>query len=911
MLPINQIFKAVFILSILSFSITIEAQDSLQKKFSANFDEETITEIISAIESHFDIVFYYRSEWFDNNTLSRQFKNTDLERTLYELFFRTGYTYTKLQERHIIIFPQEEVARLKGKLVDYSNAIYQKNTIEIGEPSEAGKSEKVHLNGIITDGKTSEPLIGSTVWIENTDAATVTNLEGHYDIHIKPGLYTIHFSTMGYEKTSYNIKLISNGSFNVELFGETHQISEVAIYALDAERNIKSTQMSLVELNAKAIKQLPALTGEIDIIKSFTMMPGVHSVGEFGSGLNVRGGGEDQNLYLIEGAPLFNTSHLFGMLSVINPDFVKEVSLYKGHIPTQYGERISSVMEIKTQNNEVNKARLKGGLGIYNSRLMCQVPIADKKVTLNFGGRTSYSDFLLHQIKDHNLQNSSVSFYDLNASVKFDFRKNKITLFAYNSNDYFKYSDKYSYNYGNLTNSLNWTTFFSENLSGKLALAYSKYEMSRIDTYSKSKAKTIDNSLNYSSAKYSFYSTIINEHAIEGGFQWINYYIQPGNQKPHGDLSLIESKALDSEQGREIAAFLTDKFNLGEKLAFQLGIRYSIYHFLGPASINIYNDELPKSIPAITDSIKYSSGEIIQRYKGYEPRLSMKFQLNNSSSVKLSYNRNQQFISLISNTSISTPEDVWKLSDTYLKPIISDQFAAGYFRNFRNNTLETSIELYYKSLTGLSDFKNDAQTEMNHHIETELIPTIGKNYGIEILIKKNAGKFEGWASYTYSRAFRKSDGIYNEDRINNNTWFPSSYDKPHNLSLVTTYHINKRIRLTGTFNYATGRAITLPEYQFYSGGQLLVFYSDRNKYRLPDYHRLDFAISLDESLKKNKKWKGSWTFSVINIYGRKNAHSVFYQKQQPSTKNDYKLFSLYKLSIIGIPLPTLTYNFIF
>jgi hypothetical protein len=442
-------------------------------------------------------------------------------------------------------------------------------------------------------------------------------------------------------------------------------------------------------------------------------------------------------------------------------------------------------------------------------------------------------------------------------------------------------------------------------------LAYSNYDISRTDTYSASKAKKIDNSLNYTSAKYSIYSKFISGHAIEGGFQLINYKINPGKQIPYGDLSLIAPKELDQEQGREFAAFLTDKFDVGKYLAFQFGVRYGIYHFLGPANVNVYTNDMSKSIPSITDSTQYNKGEVVNAHKGFEPRLSMKVQLSNSSSVKLSYNRNQQFISLISNTSISRPEDVWKLSDTYISPIISDQLAAGYFRNFRNNTLETSIEIYYKSLSGLSDFKNDAQTEMNPHIETELIPTIGKNYGFEILIKKNAGKFEGWASYTYSRAFRKSEGIYNEDIINYNTWFPSSFDKPHNLSFVTTYHINKRIRFTGTFNYSSGRAITLPEYQFYSGGQLLVYYSERNKYRLPDYHRLDFAISLDESLKKAKKWKGSWTLSVINVYGRKNAHSVFYQKQQPSNKNDYKLFSLYKLSIIGIPLPTLTYNFIF
>lgn len=911
MLPFKYLIKITCLLFILTSCHNIEAQDSLMKKFNATFNETPFTDAISAIERNFDIRFYYQSEWFEEEKLTKQFNHTDLEKTLYELFFKTGYTYSCIQDKNIVVLPKEKVAMLKGKLVDYSNAIYQSQTIEIGDPSEAGIHEKVHLRGLVKEAKTSEPLIGSTVWIENTNTAVVTNLKGQYDLYIKPGLYAIQFSSMGFETTNFNIKLISNGNLDVELFGETHQISEVAVYALDAERNIKSTQMSMVELNAKAIKQLPALTGEIDVIKSFTMMPGVHSVGEFGSGLNVRGGGEDQNLYLIEGAPVFNTSHLFGMLSVINPDFIKDVILYKGHIPAQYGERVSSVMEIQAQSNDADKIRLKGGVGIYNSRLMCQIPLADKKITMKFGGRTSYSDFLLHQIKDYNLQNSSVSFYDLNASLKFDFKKNKIAFFAYNSYDYFKYTDQYAYNYGNLVGSVNWTTFLSGNLNGKLSLAYTDYHVSRKDTYSDLKSKTIDNNLNYASGKYSLYSTGIPGHTIEGGIQVINYKIHPGKLTPSGESSLIAPKELNQEQGREFALFLSDKFNFGKNISFQLGIRYGLYQYLGPQNVYSYNDDISKSVPAITDSIIYHNGETIASYQGTEPRLSMKYQFNQQSSVKISYNRNQQFISLVSNTSISTPEDVWKLSDTYLQPIISDQFAAGYYRNFRNNTLETSIEIYYKKLSGLLDFKNDAQTEMNQYIETELIPTIGNNYGFEILVKKNAGKLEGWASYTYSRAFRKSSGIFEEEIINDNNWFPSSFDKPHNLSVVSTYHVNKRIRLTGTFNYSTGRAITLPEYQFNSGDQLLVFYSDRNKYRLPDYHRLDLAISMDESLKKAKKWKGSWTLSLINVYGRKNAHTVFYQKQQPSLANDYKLFSLYKLSIIGIPLPTLTYNFIF
>lgn len=901
----------VFFFCIILFVGKLHAQQGNVRKLSKSFVNAPIGEVFAEVESYFGVSIYYEEEWFSGHTIDKHFKEANLDRVLYDLFFGTAYSYTIIQESHVVLLPRDDVALYKGKLVNYSNNIYQSQIIDIGDPSEAGKYEKIHLSGVVKEGKTSEPLIGSTVWIENTNIAVVTGLNGKYDLELKPGLYTVQYSSMGFEKTSFNIKIISNGTLDIELFEESHQIGEVAIYAIDAERNVRSTQMSMVELNAKAIKQLPALTGEIDVIKSFTMMPGVHSVGEFGSGLNVRGGGEDQNLYLLEGTPVYNTSHVFGMLSVLNPDFVKEVQLYKGHIPSEFGERVSSVMDIKGQSNGVEKFGGKGGIGIYNSRLMFHLPLFNKKVTLKIGGRGSYSDYLLKQVGDYNMRRSAVDFYDINASLNIDLDKNKISLFGYTSYDYFKYADQYSYAYGNNLGSLNWSSYHTSNLSTRLRLAYSRYDVERNEMNYLPKAKTTNNSVEYKSAKYSALYSGITGHTLEGGLQYIQYQIQPGERNPYGDLSVIEVESLLGEQSREMAVFVNDKFDIGEKVSFNLGLRYTHYQYYGAQSVYEYTEGVPLTSTAIVDSNNYDKGTIISQYGGLEPRLSMKVQVTDESSVKLSYNKNQQFISLISNTSISTPEDIWKLSDKYIKPIIANQLAAGYYRNFRNNTYETSVEVYYKKLDNLLEYKNDAKTEMSPHIETEVIPTEGNNYGVELMVKKNAGKLEGWLSYTYSRAMRKSNGQFKEEMINDNTWFPSSFDKPHNLSIVTTYHHNKRLRFTGTFNYSSGRAVTLPEYQFKSGGQVLIYYSDRNKYRLPQYHRLDLAVSYDESLKRHKKWKGSWTLSIINVYGRKNAHSVYYRKQTPTFENDYKMYSLYKMAIIGIPLPTLTYNFIF
>lgn len=886
-------------------------QEDTPVSISGNYENFPVIEFLSLLDKNFNLKCYYKPEWLKDKIFSADFNQNTLEQALSQIFEGTAYEYEIVQGNHIVILPRENVAVLKGKMFDYSNNLYQSRIHEIGDPSEAGKFKMVKLSGKITDGKNGEPVFGTTVWIENTNNAVVSNAEGKYSLNIAPGIYSVQFSNMGFEKSTYTLKVISNGTFDIELFQETHNITEVAVYAKDAERNIKSSQMSIVELNAKALKQLPSLIGEKDILKSFTTMPGVQSVGEFGSGFNVRGGGEDQNLYLLEGAPIFNTSHVFGMLSVINPDVVKEVSLYKGHIPSEYGERVSSVMDIKMNENGIFKVGAKGGIGIYNSRLMLQVPLLDNKITLKIAGRSSYSNWLLKKLPDYNLQNSSTSFYDLTATAFADFKRNKISLFAYKSFDDFKYVKQYAYNYGNELASLSWRSIFSSNFTGRLLVAYSNYKVTK-DNYGYGQdAESTSSELSYLSGKYHLNFTRIQNNNIEAGIQTILYQITPGDRLPLTKESDVKPFYLEKEQSLEKAVYINDKIDISNKLSFNIGLRYSNYTAIGPKKVYFYEDGLPRNFNFRIDSINYAPGEKIQSYQNLEPRVSAKIQTTDNSSVKISYNRNTQYISLLSYTSIPTPDDIWKLSDKHIKPVKANQFALGYYRNINKNTIETSVEVYYKMLDNLPEFKNNSSTDTNVHIETELLSTKGKNYGVELMIKKNSGVLEGWVSYTYSRAFRQTSGLFSEEIINNNSWYKSSYDKPHNLSVVSTYHINKRWRLTGTFNYSTGRAITLPEYKYTIAGQELIHYSPRNKYRLPDYHRLDIALSIDESLRRSKKWKGSWTFSIINVYARKNAYSVFYKKEEPTFSNNYKQYSLYKLYIIGIPLPTVTYNFIF
>lgn len=901
----------VFLIILFSLNKNVYAQQNQEIYITGSYQSVPLIDVLSSLESRYKLRFYYQAEWLTDRIISAEFSEEPLNNVLNEVLSGTSCEYTIIQEKEIILLPRDKVAAAKGKLKNFSSTANNTNINQVGNPADAGKHRIVELDGIITDGKTGESLIGTTILVENTKFAAVTDENGHYSFTLSPGHYTLQVASLGFEKTSFEIKLISKGSFNIELFEESRKIDEVVVYAKDAERNVKSTQMSIVELSSKMIKQLPSVNGEKDIIKSFTMMPGVQSVGEFGSGINVRGGGEDQNLILIEDVPVFNTSHVFGMLSILNPDVVRDVSLYKGHIPPRYGERVSSVMDISLLDNDKNKFGGKGGLGIYNSRLLLTVPMIKDRATFKIAARSSYSDWILQKLPDYNLQNSSTSFYDITALFNADLKHNRISLFGYKSHDKFQYANNYTYSYGNELGSFSLLTYFSSDLTGRLILASSSYAVTREDFGLLQENRQTDYKLNYFTGKYNINYTGINGHDIETGIQYIHYRIQPGELSPLGTNSLIIPTALQPENAREMALYLSDNFDVTKWLSFNIGIRFSRYNCLGNSQVYVYAAEVPKNVNSITDTLYYAKGDIIKTYNGIEPRVSLKLQTSKTSSVKLSYNRNNQYITLLSYTSISTPKDRWKLADPTIKPIVSDQYALGYYRNWLNNLLETSVEFYSKNTANLSEFKNDANIDMNPTIDIDLINATGRNYGAELMFRKNSGDFEGWVSYTYSRSLRQTNGVFAEEKINDNKWFPSSVDKPHNLSIVTTYHFNKRWRFTGTFNYSTGRAVTLPEYQYKSGGYQLIYYSDRNKYRLPDYHRLDLAISLDESLRRSKKWKGSWTFSIINVYGRKNAYSVFYQKEKPSIANDYKQYSLYTLYIIGIPFPSITYNFIF
>ncbi len=856
--------------------------------------------VVNYLEQKYTIDLYYKPEWFKN----KRFHATILDLPLGEVIslIKNAGNCTTIQ------FDSSSYVFVPANLTYDSTAIKNVNTyITIGNSLEYGKFTRGTINGVILDGKTGEPLKGAGVYVDKTRTYAVTDKNGHFKITLPVGDYDLKLSYVGYEDDHFKVKLYNSGSASFEIMEKSIKLNEVIIMAERNDNNIVNTQMSLLQLSRKDIKELPVTFGESDIIKSVILLPGIQTIGEFGTGFNVRGGSADQNLILIEDVPLFNSSHLFGLTSILNPDGVTSVTMLKAGIPAEYGERASSLMDIHLGTTNTEKFKARGGIGLINSRLTMELPIIKNKVSLLVGGRTTYSNWLLHSIPDIDLMNSSANFYDMNALLTITPNSNnKLTVFGYYSNDKFAFNHSTNYQYASTLASVRWSHVFSQKFSTNLMTGLSRYDYNvyETDTLDRTESYQIKSQVMYNNAKWNFSWHPFDNHVIDFGASGVHYAIKPGNLLRYGQESLVKPISVQQEKANEFAVYVSDKINISSKLSGEVGLRYSWYDLKGPGTVYMYQPGLPKSSDNIIDSTTYKNNKTIIKYSGFEPRISIRYSISDLSSIKLSYTHVDQYINLVSNTSVMTPSDVWKLSGQYTPPLKCNQFAIGYFRNFKKNAIETSIELYYKPLKNIIEYKNGAQILLNTHLETDLVNAKGYNYGFELYVKKNTGRLTGWASYTYSQSMQKTNGTFSSEQINNNSYFPSDYDKPHNVVLNANYHISRRWRFSGSFTYNTGRPVTLPELRYPSGGYELIYYSDRNKYRLPDYHRLDVSITFDETLRLKRKWKGSWTLSIINLYGRKNAYSVFYQK-------DGGEYNLYKLYIIGRPLPTLTYNFSF
>lgn len=861
--------------------------------------------IVQLIEQKHAVRLFYKAEWTGDRKYNKQLAELPLTNAVDALIAGLELEAVYLDDL-IVLVPSERPVSDRVRIGD--------QIITIGDPAESGRSRNATLTGRILDGTTMEPLPGAVIYDEKTRSGSSADADGNFSLQLPVGEHTLKVSFVGYEDRYQRIRLISDGNLSFELFERSIYLDEFTVSAQRAEVNLTRTQMSIITLDSKTLKKLPGTYGEPDIIRSFSMLPGVQSIGEFGTGFHVRGGSADQNLILIEDVPIFNSSHLFGLISIVNPDMVNSVTMMKAGIPARYGERASSVIDIRLNGEIPEKTQFRGGLGLLNSRLLFETPLFNKKASLAIGGRSSYSNFLLERMPDIDLMNSEAGFYDLSAVFSAEINpKNNITLFGYQSNDRFAYAGQTDFNYSSTLASFRWNTIFSDRFTGRFSGGLSDYKYNAGETHEFSPGKDykLNSSIVYRNLKLHFDYYPRAGRSFDFGVQAFTYNIEPGTIGPSGEKSLVRHFSVENEQALELGAYINTQLEISDRIGAEIGLRYVHYLQLGPGKVHTYYPNLPKTPQNITDTLFFSANEVLTQYNGFEPRVGVRFMLDETSSLKLSYNRNHQFINLVSNTTLMTPSDVWKLSDRHLKPLLSDQFAIGYFRNFLDNQLETSVEVYYKRLQNLIDYKNGASILLNPYIESDLVNANGYNYGLELYVNRRAGRINGWISYTWAVSMRRSDEVFKQDQINENMYFPSDYDRPHNLVINVNYEISRRWRLNTVFTYNTGRPVTLPEMHYGFGNHQVVYYSDRNKYRLPDYHRLDITLSYGENLRINHRGKGSWSLSVINVYGRKNPYSVFYKKDAPTEANNFKRYSTYQLYIIGRPLPTITYNFSF
>ncbi|MCE2707190.1 MAG: TonB-dependent receptor [Bacteroidota bacterium] len=763
-----------------------------------------------------------------------------------------------------------------------------------------GQLKGIKISGRITDEITGEALVGATVTVPELNLTRITDTNGSFELELARAEYTLEFRYVGYDTKIYPITAVGDGRITIKMIQEDFTLDDVVIYGSDPEKNIRSTNMGAVTLSMNTMRELPPFMGEIDIVRSLATLPGVSQVGEASSGLNVRGGGVDQNLIQFAGAPIYNPSHMFGLFTAFNPDMVNDVTLYKAVVPSRFGGRSSAILDILPKAGSVEKFGGDLMLSNFSGKISLNGPLVKNKVSLLGGFRISYINWLLQSLQNTTLNSSDANFYDGNLVISAPLsEKNEFTYSYYTSYDDFAFASDTTISWQNNAHSLQWKSKWSDKLSMETSGFYSLYNYG-IFNQSGINNFQINSHIADMGGKTFFTYSLGTGQNLTIGADYKQVSIQPGELVPTGTEAELLPKKVQDETGRELAAHFQHELEIGEKIGLTYGLRYDYYQYLGARMVRNYQENKPKSDGSAIGETRYTKNEVIQNYDGLAPRASLRYSFSKASSVKLGYNKMYQFIHLISNTATIAPSDVWKLSDGFLEPQIADQFSLGYYNNFKGNIFETSVEVYYKDLQNVVEYKDGANLILQNHIETELIPAQGKSYGVELYVKKNLGTLTGWVSYTYSRAFRRVITPFEEENINNGSWYPSNFDKPHDLTLIGNYKVSTNTSISATFAYSTGRPITFPDAKFDYSGNNMAYFKDRNQQRLPDFHRLDFSVNFKLN-GQGKFFEGDWTFSVLNLYGRKNPFSIFFDDapQQPP--------QAFRLALLGIPLPSLSY----
>ncbi len=754
------------------------------------------------------------------------------------------------------------------------------------------QAQKFTINGTIKAKSSGEALIGAIVKVnELPSVGAVTNEYGFYSITLPEGDYTVSVSYLGYQVSEQKVILSEDITQNIALIEEGQLLEEAVVKSEKADVNLSRNEMGVMKLDIKTANKLPVIMGERDILKTIQLMPGISSAGDGNSGFYVRGGSADQNLILLDEAPVYNASHLLGFFSTFNSDAIKDVTVYKGSIPAEYGGRLSSVLDVKMNDGNDQKYHVSGGIGLISSKLNVEGPIQKDKSSFLITGRRTYADMFLKLSNDSTLNNSKLYFYDLNAKVNYKINdKNRIFLSGYFGKDVLGVNNSFGFNWGNTTATLRWNHIVNSKLFSNTSVIYSNYNYN-ISINGNGVDFDIKSRINDWNLQQEFQYYLSTKHTMKFGFNTIHHTIAPGNISSSDNQ--INSTDYKDKYAWENAVFVSDEWKINEKLNLNFGLRGSSFTNLGAGTYYTFNND-----GDVIDSTVHASGEFINTYFNIEPRAAINYRLNEQTSIKAGYTRSTQNLHLMTNTTTSTPTDRWIPSSPNVKPEISDQYSLGYYRNFKDNLYEFSAEVYYKDMQNQIDYRNGAELTINNNIEGDLLYGIGRAYGIELFFKKRYGKFNGWIGYTLSRTERKVNGI------NNNEWYAARFDRTHDVSLVGMYDLTKRWTISAVWVYNTGNAVTYPAGKYSVDGQTYYYYTERNGSRMPAYHRLDLGATYTKITKKGRE--SSWSFSVYNAYNRYNPFTIEFQ----DNPNNPQQTQAVQTSLFGI-VPSITYNFKF
>lgn len=904
------------------------AGPSREKKnplISGRFQQLKIEEFVRAAEGQTGLHFYYDPAQFDSLSVTINVQEQPLDGVLEQLFRGTPYHFAIDANNHVFLSKGWVIqAQLPGVFfgrdgTGRDTALARGTQVSFGADNKAGKSTIIEnklydigirtntlasgnaiVNGYLHNTRTGEPVAGAAISSDNPVMTRLSDQYGYYSLTLPRGHHNLTVQAIGMRDTKFQVMLYSDGKLDMDLREQVITLREVVVSS-QKTANVNRVQLGVERLNIQTIKQVPAVMGEADILRVVLTLPGVKTVGEASTGLNVRGGAADQNLILFNDATIYNPSHFFGMFSAFNPDVVKDIELYKSSIPAKFGGRVSSVLDITSREGNKKEFHGTAGVGLLTSRLTLEGPLDKNKTSFILGGRTTYANWLLNLLPDE-YKHSRGSFNDLNLSISHEInRKNNLYFTGYLSNDKFNLNNDTTYKYGNQNISMKWKHVFSNKLNSVYTAGFDKYRYNISSDANPVNAYRLAFDISQANGKADFTWYLHSKHTLDFGASAIRYTLHPGSYQPDKGQSLVVPDVVPAEQALESAVYLSDRFTVSPKLSIVAGLRYSLYNYLGPHSVNIYAPGLPIVSSNLVETKDYASGKVINTYQGPEYRLSMRYAFTTSFSAKAGYNSLRQYTHVLSNTTAMAPTDIWKLSDPNIKPQLGDQFSLGFYKNLKSNTIETSIEVYYKRLKNYLDYRSGATLILNHHIETDILNSEGKAYGVELMVKKSAGKLNGWISYTWSRTLLRTNDPNAGEKVNRGEYYPADFDIPNDVTMVGNLKINHRFSLSLNMLYYTGRPITLPIGRYYYGGSQRVLYSDRNQYRIPDYFRTDFSMNIDGNHKVHQLTHNSWTIGVYNLTGRKNPYNVYFISENGGVNG-------YKLSIFGSAIPFVNYN---